>query len=123
MKNFLELTAIKPKLQLELNFKIHGELSYIVTVNGSKCYPGINIVYIDLLDPILIESHIISKINDNSAVEIIKACANNYDFLPIYRHLASNGDTWHNYIGKWQYHINIPFYVWYHEVSGQGWIA
>jgi len=123
MKNFLELTAIKPTLDLKLHFIIHGQVEAQVMVNGHQCNTGMNSFCIDLLDPIIIESNIFKIASQNSAVEIIEAKVNNYTFLPLYKHLSSNKDCWHNYIGKWQYKIEKPFYVWFHETSGQGWIA
>lgn len=36
----------------------------------------------------------------------------NIEILPRYRHLAIDG----------QLIINQPFYQWYHQVSGQGWL-
>ena len=34
------------------------------------------------------------------------------EILPRYRYLAINGKL----------HIESPFYMWYHQVSGQGWL-
>jgi len=123
MKNFLEITVIKPKLQLEFTYKPHGNFKHIVTVNGHVCTPGKNEFSIDLLESIHIESTIFKKLNKSDAIEIVQAKVNEYTFLPLYMHLATNTNCWHDYEGKWQYKINKPFYNWFHEVSGQGWIA
>lgn len=123
MNNFLELTGIKPKLNLQFYYKIHKNLICEVKINEHLCSPGMNKIKIDLLEPIVIEATIFDKIDNESALEITHADVNGYIFLPLYMHLSNYKNCWHNEVGTWKYSIDKPFYVWYHEVSGQGWIA
>lgn len=123
MNNFSELMVIKPKLNLQLCYQIHKNLICQVKVNDYQCSPGVNNIEIDLLDSVIIEASILNKIDVDSAIEITHADVNGYTFLPLYMHLSNYKTCWHDNIGTWKYYIDKPFYVWYHEVSGQGWIA
>jgi hypothetical protein len=59
----------------------------------------------------------------SSGVEVELFAVNDFEILPRYKHLASIPTNYIDKLGRWHLEIPSPFYTWYHEVSGQGWIA
>jgi hypothetical protein len=48
---------------------------------------------------------------------------NGLEVLPKYQHLATRPTNYIDRLGLWRMEIATPFYIWYHEITGQGWIA
>jgi hypothetical protein len=115
MKNFSDITAIDTSDQLEVEIELigHNNAEYTFTVNDLPAKPK---MYFDLLDSL----NFCCNIN-NGAVEVAKLIINGHEVLPVYQHLANPATNWitHN----WTFTISGPFYPWYHEITGQGWIA
>lgn len=118
IQNFSDITAIdtKDKLQVILEYKIHNSNDYIFSVNGISCDNSRTELLFDLLEPLEFKC----KIN-NGAIEIVKLTINNYEIMPLYLHLANPKTSW--IIESWYLHIPQSFYPWYHQLTGQGWIA
>jgi hypothetical protein len=57
------------------------------------------------------------------AVEIKLLSINGQEILPRYQHLATPPTAWIDQTGTWEFDICGPFYPWFHEISGQGWVA
>jgi hypothetical protein len=115
MKNFLDITDIDITDQLEIKIELikHNDPEFVFTVNGIPYEPK---MYFGLLDKI----HFDCKIT-NGAVEVAKITINGHEVLPIYLHLANPPTNW--ITSPWSFEIAEPFYPWYHEITGQGWIA
>jgi hypothetical protein len=115
MKNFLDITAIDTsnKLVLDISIKEHNDPCYNFTVNN---LPLETRMCFDLLDSLYFNCNIVS-----GAVEVIKLTINGKEVLPIYQHLARPATNW--ITTDWELVVPAPFYTWYHEITGQGWIA
>lgn len=115
MKNFLDITAIdvSNKLLVTVDLKEHDNPKFEFTVNGLSLKTQ---MYFDLLDSLHFSCDI-----SNGAVEVVKITINNKEILPVYQHLASPATAW--ITENWKFEMPGPFYPWYHEITGQGWIA
>lgn len=123
MQNFFEALVIKPELAVSVTVKFHGYIMGHVEFNGQRCVEGVNHFQIGLLDTISLVSNITKYVEGSSAIEITDFTVNGYNVIPLYQHHSSSGNAYHDWVGIWQMEISDPFYVWYHTVSGQGWIA
>lgn len=115
MKTFLDLTDIKTANRLEVVVELieHDNPNYVFAVNEKQLQP---VLYFDLLTDLQFSC----KIN-NGAVEVAKITINGKEVMPIYLHLADPATNW--ITADWELRIPGPFYPWYHEITGQGWIA
>jgi len=115
MKNFSDITVIDINNQLEVKVKLieHDNPVYSFTVNG---LPVQSLMRFSLLDDL----NFCCKIS-NGAVEVTRVTVNDKEVLPIYLHLAQPPTNW--ITTDWQFILPGPFYPWYHEITGQGWIA
>ena len=127
MKNFYEATVTKPNLKLgvELVLTPIGNVPCLVKLNNKTYFEntliGKTIVKceVGLTDPINLSIQIYR--NHPDAVEL-KLNIDGYEVLPKYQHLATPPTDYLDFNGVWT--LNIPnFYPWYHEITGQGWIA
>lgn len=115
IKNFYNLTDIETANQLLVHIQLqtHDNATYKFTVNGLLVADSI---CVDLLDPLCFKCCV-----DRGAVEITKITINGHEIMPLYLHVAEPATNW--VTDQWQLHIPVPFYPWYHQVTGQGWIA
>ena len=115
IKNFYEVTDIDIDNRLEVIVELvdHNNPDCTFTVNG---LPVSNRMTFSLLDSIQFKCSIAS-----GAVQIIKITINNLEILPLYQHLATPATAW--ITSNWELDIPSPFYAWYHDITGQGWIA
>lgn len=115
MKNFSEVTGIDINNQLCVKIELieHNDPIYSFTVNN---LPIKSVIYFGLLD----ELNFCCKIT-KGAVEVYRISINGNEVLPIYQHLAKPSTNW--ITTDWSFNIPSPFYPWYHEITGQGWIA
>jgi len=127
MKNFYEATVIKPTLELDVQITLRpvGSVPCTVTVNGNVVYKDTltkNIVVpvsVPLTDPVDITVQI--QHTHPNAVEI-SVNIDEYEILPIYQMFFDIKNCYLDNDNTWN--INIPnFYIWLHQVAGQGWIA
>lgn len=123
MQTFSDLTGINPTLDIVIVVAFHGKVSGTVIFNGHRCLSGANHFQIGLFDDIQLASDIQQFTEGVSAIEITEFSVNGYNIIPKYQHLSSSKNGYHDHLGSWHLNIPGPFYVWYHSVSGQGWIA
>ena len=109
-------TSVALEIVIELN--THGDPEFVLTVNEQQVTSALFVMYQDLLDPIDIRC----VKSDHGTVTIEKLSVNGQEILPLYGHISSNQKHW---IVDTTWHLSIPsnFYQWYHDLSGQGWIA
>ena len=115
MKNFSEVTAISTADQLLVKIELieHDNPVYSFTVNG---IPAADTITVDLLEPIHFKCTV-----QAGAIDVAKIAINGYEVMPLYQHHASPATSW--VTADWELHIQQPFYTWYHQATGQGWIA
>lgn len=118
MKNFLEITAIDTANQLAIEIELieHHDAQFLFFVNETKLDKCRQIVYQDLMQPIKFVCQ-----TNTGAIQIAKLFINGHEVLPRYQHHASPPTNW--ITGSWKLEIPGPFYPWYHQITGQGWIA
>ena len=128
MKNFYEATVIKPdlKLKMVLELKAVGVCPCKISINDHlEFYGGLvgNNMFIKELD--LTDSLAIKITVDRQhpqAIEVVKLSIDGYEVLPKYLSLANPPTVYIDITGDWTF--NLPsFYPWYHEITGQGWVA
>jgi len=108
-------------LEVRLELRNHGNIEYRFRINGHLVLDPDTTWYFDLLSPIHL--HCLVSASNGAALEIAKFTVNGLEVLPLYQHLAQPGRTWLDQEGVWDLVIPKPFYPWYHEISGQGWVA
>jgi hypothetical protein len=78
------------------------------------------IKHLPLTEPITIQLTVNRQ--HPQAVDIKGIFIDDYEVLPKYQHLATPSTNYIDFNGVWG--LEIPnFYPWYHEITGQGWIA
>lgn len=125
IQNFSDLTAIdtKRKLIVDVRLRKHGYTHSNITFNGFAIYTDHFTFELDLFDPITFEIELLDFKEGTSGIEIESLTVNGYEVLPKYQHLASEPTNYVDKLGIWYMSIPSPFYVWYHQITGQGWIA
>ena len=126
MKNFSDITAIETvnALSIELNYRFHGNCLATVCINDTWYVElGHGVIPVNLFDPISLTVTIIDFEEGTSGIEIEKFNVNGIEILPKYQHLSSSKKCYIDQYDTWRFDIPAPFYVWYHKISGQGWIA
>jgi hypothetical protein len=126
IKNFSDLTAIETTnvLNIELRYKVHGYCLATVCIND--CFyieNGSGRIPVNLFDPISLQVNLLDFKEGFDALEIEYFGINGLEVLPKYLHLASKPTTYIDFYGQWSFEIPANFYIWYHRITGQGWIA
>lgn len=124
-QNFSDITDIKSdgQLTVELRLRTHGHTVGIVKLNDCLIEENHTIRQFDLFAPLLLTIDLLEFTEGSSGIEVELFAVNNFEILPRYKHLASSPTNYIDTLGKWYLEIPKTFYTWYHEVSGQGWIA
>jgi hypothetical protein len=73
-----------------------------------------------LNDPV--ELQITVDRQDPQAIEIVSLKIDDHEIMPLYLNQSSPPTNYLNFTGTWTFKIP-SFYPWYHELTGQGWIA
>lgn len=122
IKIFSDLTAINTadKLEVTISLDVRGEIDYVFTINQK---PIKHIQYFDLLESLSFECRVDNLIAGCSGINIQRIVVNGYQVLPLYQHMANPKTAYIDQIGIWRLDIPGPFYSWYHQLTGQGWIA
>lgn len=125
IKTFSDLTAIKTEaaLLVELEYKVHGHCIATVSVNNCSVTDNKSQFQVDLFDPINLTVKLDEFEEGSSGIEIVNFSVNGLEILPKYQHLASRSTNYIDFLEKFIFEIDAPFYVWYHQITGQGWIA
>ena len=127
MKNFYEATVTKSSLKLVVALTLEpiGKLPCLVKINGVTLFENIlsDKIIIDyelmLEDPIDIEVQI-HQHHPNAVIASLTI--DGIEILPKYLHLANPPTNYLDRFDSWTFKIP-SFYPWYHEITGQGWIA
>ena len=110
------------KLLVSIELAIHRNPQFTLTVNNIKLTDAINNLKFDLLDDVVLKYTNNGNISDG-AVEIVALCVNSHHILPLYLSYANPPTHWLENIDSWEFVIPSPFYAWYQEISGDGWVA
>jgi hypothetical protein len=124
-QNFSDITAIETvhALTIEFEFKRHGHCIPHIQLNEWGIEQDTGTISVNLFDPITLRINLVEFNEGTSGLEIVKFNINGLEVLPKYRHLANKDTTYIDTYEEYCLQIPSPFYVWYHEISGQGWIA
>lgn len=110
MKTFSDLLDIDTDhlLTVQVTLRQHGQVAYKFTING------INTVNakLSLFDNIQLECRVL-EVEAGAGVEILQVTVNGIDIMQ---------SSYLNEVSVWQVNIPAPFYAWYHQISGQGWL-
>lgn len=125
IKTFSDLTAIdvRRKLIVSLQLQKHGRTQSIVKLNDYVITADQHQFEFDLFDPIKLEIELLDFAEGTSGIEIVNFSVNGLEVLPKYQHLASKPTNYIDFLGVWSFQMLPPFYIWYHQISGQGFIA
>ena len=141
MNKFSELQATDLELELVIQpIGDHGWPCVTVEIQDQKiwdgrltqtlCYRG----QWPLLDPIGISITLRDKVYQSApgdtAVRLQKLDIDGLAVIPTYAHLAQyhndhgqgRATDYLGFNGQWSLHIPRPFYQWWHEITGQGWL-
>lgn len=110
------------KLSVYIELAIHRNPQFILTINNIKLTDTINKLKLDLLDDIVLKYTNNGNISDG-AVEIVDLRINSHHILPLYLNYANPPTHWLEKIDSWEFVIPSPFYAWYQEITGGGWVA
>lgn len=122
-QTFSDVMAIDPakKLKVHLILATHGTIDYTVTLNNQKITELESVTWVGLFEKIDLKITV-NENKNNSLLEVKSLTVNDREILPLYQFKASTS-TCRIKQGEWNYYISAPFYSWYHNTSGQGWIA
>jgi len=127
MKNFSEATAIKPGLKLSVSLILTpvGKLPCLVKFNNSILFEntlvGSTVINHELgLEDSLDLSIQIHRHHPDAV--LVSLSVDGIEILPTYLHLANPPTNYLDRPGTWTFKIP-SFYPWYHEITGQGWVA
>lgn len=139
MKNFSEATATKIMLPVEIIlepvFFNDRRLERTLAINGQVLRHGLlqraeTFVFpIDLLSPLKVEITVEGKLPSDTtelgdtAILVKSIKVDGKEIIPLYQHIATPPNDYLADNGTWVLDINKPFYQWYHDITGQGWIA
>jgi hypothetical protein len=127
MKNFYEATVIKDTLLLDIS---------MLLTPIEQCYCQLSINDNILLDDVLtapkqleFQMPLLSNLEFNIKIVrehpqaiIVNLDIDGNEIIPLYLNSAVPPTNYLNFNGDWV--LSIPnFYVWYHNITGQGWIA
>jgi len=129
MKNFLELTAIKPTLMLDISLLLVPveRCDYTIIINGETVSTGVLTSSAEFKKQIELTEAIdilisVKNRQHPQAIIISSLYIDGYEVIPVYQHLATPPTNYIDFSGVWR--LKIPnFYPWYHEITGQGWTA
>ena len=123
IKTFSEVLDIKTQdqLQVQLVIAVHGDIHYRMRLNGHLISDLDTVYSVDLFSPINLKCSVIDA--NGGAVEIKLLSVNGTELLPKYQHLANPQTAWIDRAGTWEFNVHNSFYPWFHEISGQGWVA
>jgi hypothetical protein len=124
IKNFYNITAIDTTCQLvvELTVTCHGRTQHQISLNGIDIVAPYTRALFDLFSPIDLVVILQDFDEGTSGIEIALS-VNESEVLPKYQHRSSNKKCYIDTLGTWWLSIPPNFYTWYHEISGQGFIA
>ena len=123
IENFSHIMAIdtQHKLVVSVKLKNHRNPHYKFYINGENFTLAEEfIAHFDLVESLHFK---IECFDGDGAIEICDISVNGRQVMPLYLHHASPPTNWIENVSRWEYQITAPFYAWYQEISGGGWIA
>lgn len=125
IQNFSDLTVIDTSALIEVcvKLKVHGDPVFVFSVNDdrfstdafNKRYP---------LNTRFTFRCVLTRFTEgHDAVEVKSVTINGKEILPLYLHQGFPQTSYFNFSEPWVFEMCSPFYPWYHEITGQGWIA
>lgn len=123
MNSFSDILDINTNDQLQVQLIIvpHGNIQYRMQLNGHEILDTTSTHKLDLFSAIHLKCTIFDA--NAGALEIRLLSVNGIEVLPKYQHLSTPPTAWLDRNGTWEFAMLQPFYPWYHEISGQGWLA
>lgn len=115
---------ISQALEVILELKEHGKISYTVHVDG-VLLDGVGGRYVhkmNLLESIVVDIDV-NSIGPAGALEIQLVQIAGVEVIPKYQHLARPRTNYVTTLGRWTLVAKQPVLVWLHEIRGQGFIA
>ena len=139
MKNFSDLLATDPQLDLDISVDPIGSPYTEIWINQNLMYQGQLSGTLDistklpLLSAFSISVKLKNKIylsDSETAIVLNKISIDGFDIIPAWTHLACYSNdydicgptSYMGFNGEWQLEITQPFYQWRHQVTGQGWL-
>jgi hypothetical protein len=125
-KTFSDITDIETvgALSVKFEFKKHGHVIPYICLNDKwHIDGGPGEIPVSLFDPITLRINLLEFDEGTSGLEIVHFSINGLEILPKYQHLANKSTNYIDFYDEWLLIIPAPFYPWYHQISGQGWIA
>lgn len=123
IQTFSALTDIDTKRRLLVKLKLvrHGSTKSLTTLNQFVVNVDDVVFELDLFDPIKLQIELLSTESGGGIETLLEI--NGIEVLPKYQYLSSSGNNYLTKKGAWQFEIPKNFYLWHHNVSGQGFIA
>jgi hypothetical protein len=144
MKNFSDLLAIKKNSQIDVSLNLeviqdNGPPTLSVNVNSQNLFNNVlnfNLelqTKINLTDPFKIEIELSNKqysSEKETAVIVKNLKIDNFELIPNYvmtfdyinDHNQNTPTYYLGFNGKWILDSKMPFYLWKHQATGQGWL-
>jgi hypothetical protein len=123
IKTFSDILDINTQDQLQLHLVVesHGDIHYRMRLNGHLISDLDTTYSVDLFSPVNLKCTVVDA--NGGAIEIKLLVINGQEVLPRYQHLARPQTAWIDQTGTWEFAVPAPFYPWFHQISGQGWVA
>ena len=139
MKNFSDLLATNPQLDLSMRVEPVGVPDTEIRINQQLVYQGQLLdaftisTQLPLRTGLLISVKLKNKtygLNPDTAIVLKQISVDGFDIVPAWTQLAQyvndhdNHDptSYLGFNGEWKLEIPQPFYQWRHQVTGQGWL-
>jgi hypothetical protein len=140
MKTFCDLLATDLTIKIEIELRPEFELSpprVTVMVNQHQetfvlarpRHMQFELLLLDSID-LVVQVESTDQIDPRRGVEISRLDIDHKALMPHHCRLAELSDNLVQYAptnhivqhGQWRFRIDRPFYQWYHDISGQGWL-
>ena len=123
IQTFSDILDIDTRDQLQVRLVIvpHGSVHYRMRLNGHLISDTDTIYTVGLFSTVNLKCTVFES--NGGAVEIKLLAINGQEVLPKYQYLAQPSTAWIDQEGTWEFTIDQPFYPWFHQISGQGWLA
>lgn len=128
MKNFYEATVIKPTLNLNITVTLEpvGECFCLFTINKQLWWGDVlkETTSFHAQSPLdaPIEFMIKPTRQHPQAIIVKDISIDGHSIMPIYMNQANPPTNYLDFNHPWKLKIS-NFYPWFHEITGQGWIA
>lgn len=133
MKTYSDLLDIEPVLDLRLEIETIGSPDYSIKLNNIYVPEKFYTTKISLLEPVTLDIRLQNKIYTTeyeTAVIIKSFLIDDILILPKYDYLVNYTNdknytlptSYLGFNGRFLFDTGKPFYHWYHEINGRGWL-